>query len=340
MSQPGAFASAMKCNCPPEAARRTVLVKQPTVRPKRVIPTQCSYTSIASLRRRVHKQQCMEITQQLRQAFYMGVLSHQRSLVQCGEELVMINHMECAKELFYQLALARFGGGATMAQFGEAGGNGGIHIQTAIAQALQWEDDLVLSEDRGELASLKANRGRSTDDIDGNGNDHGLLQVNETNHNLAHQVTSCLIDQADMLEEYFSIRIERTNPVDDTEDDKKPSPDISNNSENTLDAVLTGLPVLLDGHCPQPHGLPIFLLRLATQVDWSEELPCFHGICKELANYYAMLPNEADDLNAYVQHNLFPALSYLLLPSKQLSRNGSYVVMTKLSTLYKVFERC
>jgi hypothetical protein len=79
LSQPGAFADAMKCNCPPDAARRTVLVKQPAVRPKRVIPTQCSYTSISSLRKRVHKQQCMETTQQLRQAFFMGVFSHQVS---------------------------------------------------------------------------------------------------------------------------------------------------------------------------------------------------------------------------------------------------------------------
>ena len=85
-------------------------------------------------------------------------------------------------------------------------------------------------------------------------------------------------------------------------------------------------------------ALPIFLLRLATQVDWTREKHCFHGIAKEIGNFYAMLPSE--NLNSYVQHNLFPALSYLLLPSQNQAKNGNYTTVTKLSTLYKVFERC
>ena len=92
-----------------------------------------------------------------------------------------------------------------------------------------------------------------------------------------------------------------------------------------------------------PDALPIFLLRLATQVDWTREKHCFHGVCKELGNFYAMLPNESSGngkLNSYVQHQLFPALSYIMLPSKNLTKNGHCTKMTKLSTLYKVFERC
>ena len=89
----------------------------------------------------------------------------------------------------------------------------------------------------------------------------------------------------------------------------------------------------------------MFLLRLATQVDWTREKHCFHGVCKELGNFYAMLPKESQDhgkseLNSHVQHHLFPALSYLMLPSKNLNKNGHFTKMTKLSTLYKVFERC
>jgi DNA mismatch repair protein MLH1 len=318
MSQPGAFVDAMRCTCPPEAARQTVLVKQPVVRPKRVKPTHCEYVSIKTLRKRLLKQQCAETTAQMRKAFFMGVISNQRSLVQCGEELVLINHMEMAKELFYQLALARFGGGAAMAHLGELGGNGGIHVQTAIEQALQFEDNLILSEDGGSRHE-KLSQPKSC----------GLLDVNETNHKMALQATSVLLEKADMLEEYFSIRIECTDPDSEIED-----------VDNTVDAVLTGLPVLLEGHSPQPHGLPIFLLRLATQVDWEEERPCFYGICKELGDFYAMSPNESDALNAFVRHNLFPALSYLLIPPKSFPANGYFTSMTKLSTLYKVFERC
>lgn len=92
-----------------------------------------------------------------------------------------------------------------------------------------------------------------------------------------------------------------------------------------------------------PDALPIFLLRLATQVDWTREKHCFHGVCKELGNFYAMLPHDSNgngELNSYVQHQLFPALSYIMLPSKNLTKNGHCTKMTKLSTLYKVFERC
>jgi DNA mismatch repair protein MLH1 len=65
-------------------------------------------------------------------------------------------------------------------------------------------------------------------------------------------------------------------------------------------------------------------------------------ICQELGDYYAQLPSSDDDeaMRAYVQHTLFPAISYLLLPSERFQSDGSYTVMTKLSTLYKVFERC
>eukprot|EP00980_Cylindrotheca_fusiformis_P009681 scaffold2141_cov120-Cylindrotheca_fusiformis.AAC.16 len=299
LSQPGAFAN-LRCNCPPDDARRTVMVRKTVVRPKRVNPTECSYTSIISLRKRISKDTCQELAKQFRDAYFVGVMSHQRSLIQCGEELVMINHVELAKILFYQLALARFGG-ATMAELGE-GGSGGVNVQVVIAQALQVEDDLALPHDPNVMKRLQSEK--------------GLLPVKEMNDKFAEEATSCLLENADMLEEYFSIRIEKDGD----------------------DAILTGLPVLLDGHAPEPHGLPIFLFRLATQVDWSEERPCFQKICEELGNYYSMLPTEGCE--AYVRHTLFPALSYLLLPPESIKAEGNYATMTKLSTLYKVFERC
>ena len=152
----------------------------------------------------------------------------------------MINHFELAKELFYQLALARFGGGAKLAQLGSIGGNGGIHIQTLIAQALQCEDDLVLyHEKERERGSLED---ENPDEIATNGvmNLSDLLDVNDSNNNLAQHVTARLVESAPMLDEYFSIRIEIPNQSE-------------NDADNIDKAILTGLPVLLDGHCPQPR---------------------------------------------------------------------------------------
>ena len=269
MSQPGAFAAQLKaerCTCPTEPARRTVLVPNTVVRPKRVIPTPSKYTSVASLRKRVGKQQCSETTQMIRKAFFMGVMAHQRSLVQCDEELVMINHFEMAKELFYQLALARFGGGAQLAQLGGSamgGGNGGIHIQTVVAQALQCEDELVLQNEKSrERSSQLPSDGTNNNNTNkSGGNDDkphsdicsltGMLTVNDSNRNLAQHVTARLVESSAMLDEYFSIRIEI--PDQQETSHTKSDHDHDNIHDISSGAILTGLPVLLEGHCPQPR---------------------------------------------------------------------------------------
>ena len=255
MSQPGAFAEQLRrerCTCPTEPARRTVLIPNTIVKTKRVVPTPSKYSSIAQLRKRIGKQQCFETTTMIRKAFFMGVMSHQRSLIQCDEELVMVNHFELAKELFYQLALARFGGGAQLAHLGGSGGNGGIHIQTVIEQALQCEDELTQQYEKDR----ESRQSGDTSNIENNNNNKrnnsdlslsGMIEVNDSNRNLAQHVTARLVESASMLDEYFSIRIEFPSQNDEN--------GMENNSIDDLSscAVLTGLPVLLEGHCPQPR---------------------------------------------------------------------------------------
>jgi DNA mismatch repair protein MLH1 len=137
-----------------------------------------------------------------------------------------------------------------------------------------------------------------------------------------------------MLHEYFSIKFEwKTNHLEATH--KK--------------LILTGLPIILRGHSPSPHALPMFLLRLATQVDWIEERKCFTGICTELGNYYAEISedpeyNESLGLNQrerkVIQHIVFPAFRYYLIPPKEFASDGNFSKLALLSKLYKVFERC
>ena len=139
------------------------------------------------------------------------------------------------------------------------------------------------------------------------------LGETEDSDDLAGDVAACLIDKADMLKEYFAI-------------------DIGRDADDRV--VLRGLPILMESHVPTLHGLPLFLLRLATQVEWTEERPCFYLIARELGAYYAEPPRK--DVEAYVRHQLFPAVCAWLLPTEK--HLGKPLV--GLSKLYRVFERC
>ena len=364
LTQPGAFAAAAaQCNCQPRsipAATAAEPADALTIRlprqfvstttaagrgqklrlHKKVVPTACRYISIRQLRQRVQKQRCPEMEKKLRAACFVGTVSHDRSLIQCGQELMLIDHGALARELFRQLALFRFGGGAGVAQLrleattveatesedgdeitNPASNNdnaGGIDIEVVVGSFVQMEETLQNSRCSSEQ--------QMDEDED------GLvlpLTVSESNKLLAEQVGACLLQQAGMLLEYFSIGIE---------------------ADDQGKARLTALPVLLEGYEPSPHGLALFLLRLATEVNWAEEKPCFHGVCRELGSYYAQLPSTAsrEDHAATVRHTIFPAVSTLLVPTKDMmakagsksSHNDCFATLTSLPQLYKVFERC
>jgi hypothetical protein len=53
------------------------------------------------------------------------------------------------------------------------------------------------------------------------------------------------------------------------------------------------LPQLIPGYVPIMQLLPMFLLRLTTEVNWSAEAPCLEGICRELAAFYCLRPGAA-----------------------------------------------
>ena len=340
LSQPGAFAvAAAQCTCPDSTKAKmdlasasnadTPVIRLPRqsvntaaasksrrLRLQKVAPTVCKYTSIKQLRKRVVKQRAEDLEKKLRSACFVGTVSHDRSLIQCGEELVMMNHFECARELFYQLALHQFGGGCGIAKLpGDASSTDtispeqkdrraptGIDIRSVIGQFVQMEESLRQLSEK-EMAELTP-----------------PLKISETNLTLAEQASACLLEHAEMLLEYFSISIEKDN-------------------EGRI--RLTGLPVLLEGYEPSPHGLPVFLLRLATEVNWTEEKPCFYGICRELGSFYAQMPSAAssEEHAALVRHTVFPAVSSLLLPLEN-AKGRDFITLTNLTKLYRVFERC
>ena len=322
MTVPGAFATAI-CRCQvrgesdlPSVSNEMIVRTNPTnvIRPKRVTPTECDYNSIIQLRNEIFSKNHQSLNETLRGSTYIGAVSRSRSLIQSGIDLLMINHRELAREMFYQLALLKFGG-APMAKLG----GGGVNVMSVIGDYLQ----SLESEDLQDTSKLT---------------------ISKTNVTLARQATSRLAEKAPMLEDYFSVKFERRQ-VD---------------GQSQRESLwLTGLPILVEGLSPQPYALPSFLLRLATEVDWTVELPCFRGVCKELAYYYAEMPitkseesspskdsNKTnidlieDETKSYVKHTIYPVIAHLLVPPKEFADNGSVVKLANLTSLYKVFERC
>jgi hypothetical protein len=87
--------------------------------------------------------------------------------------------------------------------------------------------------------------------------DANLISSNKsTSWELTTQARACLMEQAEMLDEYFLIRLVK-------------------DGDNIY---LEALPILLNGYEPSPACLAIFLLRLAMEVNWNDEKPCFCGI--------------------------------------------------------------
>ncbi|KAJ1483237.1 hypothetical protein T484DRAFT_1801048 [Baffinella frigidus] len=78
---------------------------------------------------------------------------------------------------------------------------------------------------------------------------------------------------------------------------------------DSAEGTLTSIPELLDNYLPDMRLLPMFLLRLAIQVDWSEEEKCFAGVATELAEWYMVRPGRAwadmipSELREHAQHS-------------------------------------
>lgn len=134
---------------------------------------------------------------------------------------------------------------------------------------------------------------------------------------LAANAASILQSKAPIMREYFSLRISN-------------------------EGCLESLPALLPQHVPSRAQLPIYLLRLATEVEWEQEAQCFETFCRETARYYAHLDWQDDgDMRSqhwYMEHVLFPGFKKYLLPPARL-RQQLYE-LANLPSLYKVFERC
>jgi DNA mismatch repair protein MLH1 len=147
---------------------------------------------------------------------------------------------------------------------------------------------------------------------------------------LARRCAKFLLSKSEMLYDYFSMKI------------------VQDSASNEI--YLESLPMLIEDYTPDLIDLPMFLIRLATEVEWTNEKQCFDGLCNEIALFYSIknlkYDNEVEsgsgkqpDENWLIEHVLFKAFSNMLLPSTE-NEKQIYFKLVDLSKLYKVFERC
>lgn len=135
---------------------------------------------------------------------------------------------------------------------------------------------------------------------------------------LAERVAEILTEKGEMLEEYFSMEIDET-------------------------GHLKSIPLLLEKYLPEMSGLPLYVLRLASEVDWEHEKECFKTFCKETAMFYAQIKEQGateQDWKWTTEHVIYPAVKDCFLPPKKFLENAAVLQIADLPNLYKVFERC
>ncbi|XP_054268512.1 DNA mismatch repair protein Mlh1 [Macrosteles quadrilineatus] len=139
---------------------------------------------------------------------------------------------------------------------------------------------------------------------------------------LASEAATLLSSRSDMLQDYFSL-------------------DINSN------AALCAIPMLLVNYIPDLGQLPMYVLKLACDVNWNDEQLCFETFCRQTAKFYSKLPqapldekSKGDDWAWTVEHVIYPTLKSSFLPPRKFAEDKTIMQVASLPELYKVFERC
>lgn len=97
-----------------------------------------------------------------------------------------------------------------------------------------------------------------------------------------------------------------------------------------------------DKYFPYEAEIPLYIMRLATEVDWRKEQVCFQNICRETAKFFSYInpKPETHDWKYITEHVLYSAIKESLLPPKHFAHDSTILQIASLPDLYKVFERC
>lgn len=133
-------------------------------------------------------------------------------------------------------------------------------------------------------------------------------------------IASVLETHSKMLEDYFNIQI--------------------------IDGKIAKMPLPLTGYTPSFIAMPLFLNRLATEIEWDYELECISGIIEELSMLYAILPEDEKDeemrkaLKSQLETIILPEMKTgSFTPNAELLHSKAIVKITDVKNMYTIFER-
>ncbi|CAO3612028.1 unnamed protein product [Mucor hiemalis] len=264
-----------------EASEDVEMIEESQVSEKRArVPV--SLISILNLCKMVKSEEDKNLTHIFSNHTFISCVDDLFALIQNGQNIYIVNYNAASEELFYQVILQEF------QNFGELKLAKPILIRECVLVAIEMEKE----------------KGQVPEDV-------------QESSVIAESIAKALVDRAEMLEVYFSVKI---------------SPE----------GYLVSLPLILRGYIPCLDKLPLFLLRLGTEVDWTEEQNCFDTFSRELAIFYSLdapiNQSDHDDYIEKVEHIIFPSFkTHFSAPTKL----KPYVTqLANLNDLYKIFERC
>ncbi|GMM36681.1 mismatch repair ATPase [Saccharomycopsis crataegensis] len=249
--------------------------------------------SVGLLRSTVEKSVNRELTKVFSDFVFVGIVQYSSRMLtfQSGISLFLVDYGKLFYHLFYQIGVSDF------ANFGK------IFLKTGVSIR-----ECVLFVD-------KKTRPDNVDEAKSN--------------ELINERIGSLVGMKDMLEEYFSIVLDVSDPMNPN---------------------LSSVPLLVKNHLPSMAKLAIFIYKVVMKIDFDDETACLDGVLKEIALFYVpdSVPGyddvkngeESEDMIKYIKtvEFLLNVVKKRFLATDDLV--DSLVEIANLPSLYKCFERC
>jgi DNA mismatch repair protein MLH1 len=280
------------------AQQETNLMKSP-LRNHSLVRT-FDFASLNELRALVETKSNINVRKIFMEMSFVGIIERELALIQYKTDLFLTNTKKLSQELMYQICLFNFG------NFGY------YRLQEPISLI-----DLAIMALDNPLAEWTPEDGPK--------------------EKLSSRCAKFLYSKADMLDDYFSIKITK----------------LQSESDGLDKFYLQCLPILIENYEPDLNDLPLFIIRLATEVNWKNERECFDSICKQIAYFYSLKNKTVNEDSAsssqtlnkskpndewIIEHVIYNAFRNMLLISE--NEEKIFLKLVDLTRLYRVFERC